>query len=289
MVSDVTQRISASANEIFGELSNSNAPNTRTKRTPWWNKKCYEAVQNRRKAQHAAERHPTYSNLLNLRRLTAIARNVCKNEKKQSLQDYISSLKYDTPQSQVWNKIRNFKSVYRQPNYPIVENSKPILTSIGKGNAFACHFQNASADLSVTNAFHNSINQGIKKKGNNLGQSITMNEVESVIESLKNTSPGLDFIPNQLIKKLNSNYLSDILTIFNQSIYTGIVPSNWKVGQVVPILKPGKSPEKCESYRPISLLSCLGKLLEKILVKRLEHYLENNNKLSKLSIWISTF
>ena len=277
LAKDLTKRISDSPDQVFGLPSSSITSRVCTKRTPWWNDKCYEAVKNRRKAQHLAEKHPTTENLLSLRKLSAKARNVCTNAKRDSLHEYISGLKPDTPQSQVWNKIRNFKSVYTRPDYPITENNNPILTPHDKGNSFASHFQRVRNIPNVENSLLNVVNAETKQKTNNLGQSISSIELQSATRSLKNNSPGPDCIPNQLIKALNGCYLDDILVIFNQSISSGVIPSDWKIGHVIPILKPGKNPERCESYRPICLLSCLGKLLEKIICKRLEHFMESHN------------
>ncbi|GFX01441.1 RNA-directed DNA polymerase from mobile element jockey [Trichonephila clavipes] len=53
-------------------------------------------------------------------------------------------------------------------------------------------------------------------------------------------------------------------------------PKSWKTAVVVPILKPGTN-FKTESYRPISLLPVLSKLAEKIILARLNDYLEREN------------
>ena len=49
--------------------------------------------------------------------------------------------------------------------------------------------------------------------------------------------------------------------------------SLWKIGLIIPILKPNKSPDQSTSYRPISLLSPLAKLMEKLVLWTLtEHF-----------------
>jgi hypothetical protein len=50
---------------------------------------------------------------------------------------------------------------------------------------------------------------------------------------------------------------------------------------VLPLLKPGKSPEDPSSYRPISLISCLGKTMERIIAKRLHWFLDSKNKINQ--------
>ena len=47
---------------------------------------------------------------------------------------------------------------------------------------------------------------------------------------------------------------------------TSIIPHKWKVGKIIPLLKPGKDAELSKSYRPIALLSPVAKLAEKLLL-----------------------
>ena len=58
------------------------------------------------------------------------------------------------------------------------------------------------------------------------------------------------------------------------------MPAQWKIAKIKMIPKPGKNTKDSASYRPISLLSNLGKLLEKIINSRLVEYLESNNLIS---------
>jgi hypothetical protein len=62
---------------------------------------------------------------------------------------------------------------------------------------------------------------------------------------------------------------------------TGYIPEAWKHAVVTPILKPGKPPERTDSYRPISLTSCLAKIQEKMINNRLKWYLDKNAYLPK--------
>ena len=81
-----------------------------------------------------------------------------------------------------------------------------------------------------------------------------------------------------MIKKLNEDALYVVLCCFNKIWLTGNLPHSWNHSIVIPILKPGKSPNEPISYRPISLTSNLCKLMEKIITSRLVWYLETNSK-----------
>ena len=72
-----------------------------------------------------------------------------------------------------------------------------------------------------------------------------------------------------------------LLKLFNESWKTGTVPAMWKKATIISIHKKGKDKKNPNSYRPISLLSCLGKLLEKVINRRLLSFLEDNNVLSQ--------
>ena len=72
----------------------------------------------------------------------------------------------------------------------------------------------------------------------------------------------------------------ELINIFNQSYQTGHIPDTWKSGLVIPILKPGKDKVSPTSYRPITMLSCLGKTFERIIKRRLEYMTDECSLLS---------
>jgi hypothetical protein len=65
-----------------------------------------------------------------------------------------------------------------------------------------------------------------------------------------------------------------LLGIFNEVVSLGMIPGSWLRTKVVPILKPRKDPDLSDSYRPISLLPCALKLLEKMLCTHLDYWAE---------------
>ena len=71
------------------------------------------------------------------------------------------------------------------------------------------------------------------------------------------------------MNKLGPRAAGYITRMFNISLQIGIIPSIWKKARVVPLLKPGKPADEAKSYRPVSLLSPLIKLFEKVLLPHL--------------------
>ena len=68
-----------------------------------------------------------------------------------------------------------------------------------------------------------------------------------------------------------------LVRLFNISVRLGEVPEEWKDAVVIPLHKGGKKPSKdLLSYRPISLTSCVARVLEKALNIQIRKYLEMN-------------
>ena len=108
----------------------------------------------------------------------------------------------------------------------------------------------------------------------------TTDEVVSAIENLKNSSSvGHDGISN-IILKISITVIAPVLTvIFNNCLNKGIFPDNFKKACVLPLLKDG-SREDPSNYRPISLLSSMSKVFEKILFKRMWSFCKKFNIIS---------
>ncbi len=93
-------------------------------------------------------------------------------------------------------------------------------------------------------------------------------------------SLGIDGICIKLLKAAGDIILDSLGTIFNLSLQTGIYPDDWKLAKVSPIFKDGVKTE-CGNYRPISVISIIAKLFEKLVCNQLKTYMMNNNIITK--------
>ena len=108
-------------------------------------------------------------------------------------------------------------------------------------------------------------------------QPATVEEVGKVIMASPTKSCSLDPIPTSLLKQCLPSLLPVITTIINNSLASGIVPAVFKVARVTPLLKkPSLDPALLSNYRPVSNLSFLSKVLEKVVSSRLTEYLHQN-------------
>ena len=104
-------------------------------------------------------------------------------------------------------------------------------------------------------------------------------EVYKTINSFKNKNCHIDFIPNKIFKLISHSISSVIAKLFNQSILEGIFPKCLKDARIVPLYKSGKLSD-INNYRPISTLSFLSKVFEKIMLARLSKFIIKNNILN---------
>ena len=107
-------------------------------------------------------------------------------------------------------------------------------------------------------------------------------EVETMLKSLQlGNATGPDAINNRVLKELAKPLSFPLSDLFNFSLTSGKVPLIWKVANVTPMFKKD-DPSVASNYRPISLLSTVGKVLEKIVHKHLFNFIHDNNILTTL-------
>ena len=82
-----------------------------------------------------------------------------------------------------------------------------------------------------------------------------------------------------MLRELPNTYLEHILLLYQKCWEEGTLPDEWRQAIVTPIPKKGKPRAELGSYRPISLTSHLGKVYERIIKSRLEHFCDKQNVL----------
>ena len=105
---------------------------------------------------------------------------------------------------------------------------------------------------------------------------IDLNEVITVINSLKHSSPGYDGIPATLAKRVINSYIKPLTLLINLSFSVGSFPDELKLAKVIPIFKSGSSRE-LHNYRPISVLNTFSKIYEKIMYNKVITFLDRYN------------
>jgi len=103
---------------------------------------------------------------------------------------------------------------------------------------------------------------------------VTVAEIVILIKECPSKSSSLDPIPTSLLKKYAEYLAVPISAIVNLSLSLGVFPDDMKLAFVTPLLKkPTLCPDDLSNYRPVSLLSFLSKLVERVVCRQLANHL----------------
>ena len=168
-------------------------------------------------------------------------------------------------------------------NIGLLENREIITEEASQARFFANNFEEIG-NFQTTPITEQQRTNIIEAKENNQGDYNTRFSLEELTDSIKSLpaekAVGEDEIHNSFLKNLSITKQQELLGIINRSWRRKEIPKSWKESLIIPIPKVGKDHSNPNSYRPISLLSCVGKVAEKMVNNRLSLFLEKENKLS---------
>ncbi|KAK2716480.1 hypothetical protein QYM36_006833, partial [Artemia franciscana] len=115
-------------------------------------------------------------------------------------------------------------------------------------------------------------------------------EVKDTISKLQPGATGPDGIHNLMLKNLLDSFVELLTELFNRSVIESAIPSEssssssseWNKAIVISLLKAGKDPKLVDSYRPISLTSCVAKLIERLVKQRILTPLSDHIQIEQL-------
>jgi len=182
---------------------------------------------------------------------------------------FCSQFNYKTPTAEIWSLIKHFKRK-KIPKSSIV----PDL------NLYSQLAQESIAKLSPPSCPHQlwySLHQLIEVDKNllninyNLEKPFSETELDTAIQNMKlKSASGIDQIDFEVISVLPREYRTLLIKIYNSILYHGNFPNQWGHSLVVLIPKPDGG-----GLRPISLLSCFLKVMEKIIYNRIQWHVES--------------
>ncbi|RVE41685.1 hypothetical protein evm_013673 [Chilo suppressalis] len=192
-------------------------------------------------------------------------------QRAQNVQHIKNSESKSKASWQIINKTKN--SSPKEPITKIKVDNSYVTQPIEIANAFNDYFINDTLD---NNNYTNKIElSGIKSNLKTIFLApVKPKEVYRVIMSLKNTtSVGFDGFSTKVIKNVGHLIAVPLSHVINLSFDTGVFPKKLKQAIVKPLFKKGDR-ENISNYRPITLLSILSKVVEKIIYKNIYNFFE---------------
>ena len=163
------------------------------------------------------------------------------------------------------------------PSPPLISNGYTNIHPFDKAEILNKHF----SDISKTEN-EPQLPQETAPDFNLNNITVSEQDVRDQIQLLNANKPGgPDEIMPRLIKIAGIHLIKPLSLIYNRSIELGQVPCQWKLSNISAIFKGKRDEYNPSNYRPISITSCLGKILEKIIFKYLFNYLQEYEILTK--------
>ena len=182
---------------------------------------------------------------------------------------------------QMWKHFNRYKAGNRE----ITEPDAPLQTPNGNMTAndkekcdefarylFSVH--QTPDDPFFDNDFKKAIDDEINGESREIrGDTISkigIKDLDELLSATKSSSaPGNDGVSYGVMKLLSNASKKVICDLINQCLLQNVFPKAWKEAKVTMVAKPGRDKTLAANYRPISLLSCIGKLYERYIYKYL--------------------
>ena len=229
---------------------------------PCWDENCEAALkeQNAASDEEKAEKSETLLNIISEKR-------------RARWEETIGSIDFTHSSRKAWATINRLTGRSSKPKpCPVTANSiASVLVNNGKWN-----------DRSKEAKAHNrKVNKDIKEalltqpSSSELSDAITLEQLMDAIFTLKNGKvPEIDLVHSEFLSQMGLQASKWLQLFLSNCIDKLTIPKIWREAKVVAILKPKKSPDDAKSYRPISLLCMPFKLMERVILTRINDIVE---------------
>ena len=254
---------------------------------PWYDSEIRRNTRKRDRQKKKAVKTGNITDWIKYKRL----RNKVNNQRKHAKESFYNNLELiirdfeNNDKSKFWKVIRHFVK-----NNSSSSAIPPLSSTLPSGETQWAFTDEAKADclndyfvsISTVND-ENTVLPPFEKLTNNSLSTVncTENEIENLINVLNiNKASGDDGISHRMLKGVAKSISKPLSILMNRSFNEGIFPEAWKVANVIPIFKKGDK-SLPSNYRPVALLSCLGKQQDRIVFKNLYNFLIDNSLLYK--------
>jgi hypothetical protein len=256
-----------------------------TPKKPWVTKGLIKSLKTKDKLYKTYITKPTFDNKLKYTKYRNNLNLLLRLSKKSYITSKITANKDNT--KEMWKTLNNLlgrNKKTQSPDFFISANGERITDN----QIIAQRFNDFFANIGITLA--NKISEPPNNEKPSMTQHYnsnsmfmyptTPNEILKICSTLKNSnSSGDDDISNNLLKQIIPSICDVLSHIFNLSLTTGVVPSLLKQANITPVFKAGDRHD-VTNYRPISILTSISKILEKVAYTRIFNLINKHNILT---------
>jgi hypothetical protein len=270
--------------ETFLQLCNENIPNRDIRVTPqdlpWITAKCKALIRIRNrlyKKFHRTRKDTDETNWKTKAREARVALNTARLDYNIKTQEKLNDP--TLAPKKYWSIVKRIYGSKKGMGIPVIQKGdKQLCTSIDKATAFTDYFKGQQTLIEPVGHLLPPLNLRTNERINSIVS--TPEEVKIILGNLDvGKAHGVDGVSARLLKETKETISGPLSALINKSFSDGTVPSSWKRANVSPVHKK-ESKSAIGNYRPISLLSTLAKVQERVVFRRLYDFLSNNKLLT---------
>jgi len=225
--------------------------------------------------RHNYLKNPSLENDISYKRVRTSCTKILKKQKRQSWKNFCNQFNFKTI-SEIWSLIKVFKKRKLFTDRTVIDSVTQLKLYQDTIDKLCPPSYLHVCWASLKTLEEEDLNN--EKINHNLEISFSKTEYDFAINNMKlKSAPGLDQIDYNIIF-ISDEYAHLLLEIYNNILSKGLFPLQWKQSLIVLILKTGGV-----DVRPISLLSCFLKVIEKMLYIRIRWYVEHSTHSSGYS------
>lgn len=226
-----------------------------------------EMVKKRRAARHRWQQTRDPADKATFNSISKRTSELIAKINNKSFEDLVYSL--DATANTNYSLWRVAKATGKPPSYvpPLkIALNKFAHSDDEKATAFAAHLEK----VFKPNDIYSDVIPTVQSTNGPPLKPVTPTEIAKVVKKLKTRkAPGLDLITSNILAQCPKKVFVLLTYVYNAIFRLRYFPDEWKIAKIILIQKPGKPADEPNSYRPISLLGTLSKVLEKLIYSRL--------------------
>ena len=250
---------------------------------PWWNKETQSAWTDKRTMvklwqKERSKPHPNLTIKALMEEKTKVFKRVASEAKDRQWKSFCDTLNRDTTLTHFWQFYRQMEGCAANTNTSdLIDASGSVLkTSKEKGSALLQRFvqQSNQNNLDERKAVWEGLDRTLTEAGSNDDMITELEFTEALSGLSKDIAPGPDRVKYSDIKNLSVHNKSELFRLYEESFATEHLPEDWSHIYLKPIPKPGKDHSKLNGYRILTMQNTTGKLMERIVARKLAQDLE---------------
>ena len=259
-------------NDHFIKAADETIAKTKFSKTPWrcwyWNKDCtkYRQLYRQALSKFNDKRYPRRETRPIMKAAKATLKETYELAKREAWEKIVREIELDRNDAKVWRKLNHLKGLPSSRRHPDPQQ---------QAEHFADEFANRTSSSNLPDAVLNELNVLAPIRQNAVTNALaqpdeihdkdfTIQELNKVLQVNRKSAPGSDGVHRSMLHHAGPKARQILLEFINKLYKDRHLPSNWKQAEQVPIPKPDKK----NAFRPISLLSCVSKTMESMVLNR---------------------